>query len=472
MSPSLATLVCAMGMVGLFYLDRNSSGRASPALWVPVAWIWIVGSRTVSVWLGLAPADTTDVQLDSPMDRLVFLVLLVIGVVILARRAGKTITMLEANWPILSYWAFCLLSVAWSDFPEVAFKRWVKACGDLVIILIIATDADVKLALKRVLSRVGFILFPTSVLLIKYFPQLGRGFSPWDGTPWNTGVTTNKNSLGVIVFVVTLGLLWNVLSLLRSKNQPNRNRHLLAQVIALSFGVWLLVLANSATSRACFALGAVMILATSMPVISRHPKAVHVLIFVMVLSVALTMLFGGGAGIAHAMGRKADLTGRTEIWDALVPMVPNAIYGAGFETFWLGPRLDQVRYIFLGNPLNEAHNGFLEVYLNLGLLGVFLIIWILISGYRRAAAAFRHDPAFGSLLLAYVAAGAVYNVTEAGFRLLCPNWIFLLFAVVAATGVASTSKDVALRSVDSGRTGAPPLRAIRLRSERKQFETI
>ena len=60
-----------------------------------------------------------------------------------------------------------------------------------------------------------------------------------------------------------------------------------------------------------------------------------------------------------------------------------------------------------------------------------LIARILISGYRRAAAAFRLDPAFGSLMLAYVAAGTIYSITEAGFRMLCPKWIFLLFAVVA-----------------------------------------
>jgi exopolysaccharide production protein ExoQ len=444
MSSSQAALAYACGIAILFFLDRDSSVRPSKALWVPVIWLWIVGSRAVSVWLGINPADETNVQLDSPVDRYVYLVLLVAGLIVLVHRGGKTIAALQANWPILSYCAFCLVSVAWSDFPDVAFKRWIKATGDLVIVLIIVTDVDPKGALKRVLSRVGFILLPTSVLLIKYFPNLGRGFSPWDGTAWNTGVTTNKNSLGVIVFVLALGSVWHVLTLIRSRDQLNRGRHLVAQATALSFGVALLVLANSATSRACFMLGTVLMLATSLPAISRRPRAVHALVLMMVLGAGVTMLFGGGAGIAHALGRKADLTGRTEIWDVLIPMAPSPIVGAGFESFWLGPRLNQVRNAFVGNPLNEAHNGYLEVYLNLGWVGVVLIAWIVISGYRRAAATFRRDPAFGSLLLSYVAAAAVYNITEAGFRMQCPNWIFLLFAVVAASGTVSESKDVAL----------------------------
>ena len=80
--------------------------------------------------------------------------------------------------------------------------------------------------------------------------------------------------------------------------------------------------------------------------------------------------------------------------------------------------------------VNEAHDGYLEVYLNLGWVGVGLISFVLISGYQRAVAAFSRDPAVGSLMLAYVATAAVYSVTEAGFRMLDPIWIFLLFAVV------------------------------------------
>jgi hypothetical protein len=411
---------------------------------VPVLWLWIVGSRAVSVWLGITPSDVTDVQLDNPLDRYVYLVLLLAGLTVLIYRGRKTIDTLAANWPILIFCAYCLVSVAWSDFPDVSFKRWIKALGDLVIVLIVVTDIDPKAALKRVLSRAGFVLLPTSVLLIKYYPSLGRGYSIWDGTPWNTGVTTNKNSLGVIVFVITLGAVWRTLMLLRSKGQPNRFRHLMAQATLLSFGVALLVMANSATSKACFALGATLMLATSLPAIRRRPRAVHALILMMILTAGLTMLLGGGADIAHALGRRSDLTGRTEIWDALIPMVPNPVIGAGFESFWLGPRLDKVRYHFLGNPLNEAHNGFLEVYLNLGWVGVGLISWMLISGYRRAAAAFRVDPAFGSLLLSYVAAAIIYNVTEAGFRMLGPNWIFLLFAIVAASARVAEAKGVAL----------------------------
>ncbi len=87
--------------------------------------------------------------------------------------------------------------------------------------------------------------------------------------------------------------------------------------------------------------------------------------------------------------------------------------------------------------LVSAHNGYIEVYLDLGWAGVSLIALILISGYRHASKAFQRDPKLGSLMLAYIATGTFYCITEVGFRVLTPSWIFLLLAVVTSSGVAA-----------------------------------
>ena len=211
----------------------------------------------------------------------------------------------------------------------------------------------------------------------------------------------------------------------------------MAQGILLAFGVALLGMADSATSTACFALGTVLILATYLPVIRRRPGAVHALVLMILLAGGLSMLFGGQAGVVHALGRESNLTGRTEIWAAVLPVVPNAFVGAGFESFWLPPRLQMVwSHLSQYMHVNEAHNGYIEVYLNLGWVGVCLIALILISGYRSAIAAFRREPMFGGLMLAYVAAASIYSITEAGFRMLLPIWIFCLLAVVGSRSMA------------------------------------
>ncbi len=335
------------------------------------------------------------------------------------------------------------------------------------MVLVVVTEADPIAALRRFFSRVGFILLPASVLFIRY-SDLGRGYDP-DGGFMNTGVATNKNTLGVVTFVISLGTLWTVRALLRARGEPNRGRRLLAQGTLLAFGVALLTMAHSATSVACFALGTVLILTTGLPSIKRRPNAVHALVLTILLAGGITMLFGGEGSVLHAMGRQTNLTGRTDIWKAVIPAVPNRLIGAGFESFWISPSREKVWRSLSGwygvQGLNTAHNGYIEIYLNLGWVGVCLISLVLISGYQRAVAAFRRDPAIGGLMLAYVATSAIYSVTEAGFRTLAPIWIILLLALVAAGGTAAGLVRSRAPQLPSART-----RRLRGRSSRPELD--
>ena len=53
--------------------------------------------------------------------------------------------------------------------------------GDLAMVLVVLTDPDPKLAFKRLLTRAGFLLVPLSVLLIKYYPELGKDITTGPG---------------------------------------------------------------------------------------------------------------------------------------------------------------------------------------------------------------------------------------------------------------------------------------------------
>ena len=91
MSPSTAPILFALGIAGLFFLDRDTSTHTSKALWLPVMWLWIVGSRPVSAWLGMS-TGTLETQLvdGSPLDRTIFLILLVSGILVLYHRSHRT----------------------------------------------------------------------------------------------------------------------------------------------------------------------------------------------------------------------------------------------------------------------------------------------------------------------------------------------------------------------------------------------
>jgi exopolysaccharide production protein ExoQ len=459
MNASVANLIYAFGIAGLFFLNRDDSVRTSKGLWLPVIYLWVLGSRPVSFWLGVPPPEVGAIMLDgSPIDGAFFGILLIAALWVLVHRGRRVLNFLRASWPILAYFSFCLLSVLWSDFPGVACKRWVKAIGDLVMVLVVLTDKQPVAALSRLFSRTAFILVPISLLFIKYYPYLGRTYDPWTGRQMFTGLTADKNLLGVITFVLLLGAVWRVLALLRSDVvPPHRGRILLAQGALLAIGIYLLIIADSITSTVTFTLGTGLMLAMSLRIMRRHAAAVHVLVLFLVVLVSSIMLLGGGASAAQALGRNPTLTGRTDIWADVIPLVPNPLVGAGFESFWLSAGVHEKLWEMIpGLPLNEAHDGYIEVYLELGLVGVGLIAFILIDGYRRAVAAFRRAPTWGSLLIAYTVSATVYSITEAGFRMMGPIWIFLLLAVVASGSIVSGI--VVEPSKSRGVTGPPARR--------------
>ena len=391
--------------------------------------------------VGMGPPPGLQGTLEgSPLDAAVFAALLAVGVLVLLGRRKKISAYFVLIVPIIAYSLYCLISTTWAPFHLPALKRWTKDVGDVVMVLIVATDPHPTDAIRRLYSRIGFILLPLSMALIRY-STLGRAWDA-DGNLSIVGVTTHKNSLGLLCFLISLGALWNVRWLFTNKNEPNRRRRLTAQGTLLAFGLVLLHMSHSSTSLACLLLASRLLLATHLRAIRLRPIRVHWLCLGVIVAGGLILLFGGEGDVAGALGRQAGLSGRTDIWGALFPAVTNPILGVGFDSFWTSPNAqifhDNLSLLHWYHPegINEAHNGYIEVYLNLGWIGVCLMALILATGYSRASKAYRRDPEAGSLFLAIIMSGAVYSITEAGFRTLSPMWFFLLLAIVSASGAS------------------------------------
>jgi len=129
------------------------------------------------------------------------------------------------------------------------------------------------------------------------------------------------------------------------------------------------------------------------------------------------------------LGRDATLTGRTDLWNILLREPINPLVGTGYQSFWLS---DAAQRLWETHPFhpNQAHNGYLETYLNGGLAGVLLLLGMIVSPLRGPRAKLLGEGGFTIIRFAFLFVGVFYNWTEATFNKLSPMWFIVLLAVL------------------------------------------
>lgn len=454
MPPQLASIIFTTGIACLFVFDRDKKVRVSKALWIPTLWLFFCFSRSASQWLGIAPpTDPPNVYLDgSPVDRALFISLEVAALIVVISRGRRVGSILLQNWPFWLFFSYAALSISWSDYPLVTLKHWIKGIGDLLMILIVLTEQDVSDAIKRLFTRLAFVLVPLSVLFLKYYLQLGRVLNlSWEMEP--VGVSTQKNGLGELCDFLGLVLLWRLRSAYNDREDPNRKRRLLALGAVLAMAVWLLWTCNSMTSICTLSMASIVMLLSTRPTFRRRPALVHFLIGALLCCTIYALFSQSSGSLLTGLGRDPTLTGRTDIWNAALGVRNNRLVGVGYESFWLGTRLEEMWEAIPGLRVNEAHNGYIEIVLTLGYIGAILLGILIATGYRNVLAGYRSDPEVASLRMAFFFAAITNALTEAAFRIMGPPWIAFLLATIALPAFfASTSCRRDRKAIDLSRS--------------------
>jgi exopolysaccharide production protein ExoQ len=447
MPPFLALGLWFVLLIALFRWDPAKDPSASLALWVPLIWMFIVGSRLPAQWLnGSVGQQAQALEQGNSIDRTVFFVLIFLAVIILISRSFNWGGFVSRNMALMAFVLFALVSVFWSDSTLVSFKRWFRDLGAYVVVLVILSETHPLEAVRTLFRRLCYLLVPLSIVLIKYFPNLGKRYSEWTGIAEFSGVTTGKNLLGVVCLISVIFFFWDMLTRWPHRKERRTKRIILVNLAFLVMTFWLLSLAHSATSTVCTVIGCLVLAATHSKWGKRHPGFLKVLIpvsFFMYLLLAFGLDLNGQ--LAGYVGRDPTLTDRTGIWKLVLSMNTNPLVGTGYESFWLGPRLQQIWKVF--GPINESHNGYLEVYLNLGLIGVFLLCGFLIASYRKICKQLTSSADLASLNLAFWTIMLFYNMTEAAFKFHLMWAVFLVVAMAVPEHAADRVRTPAVDNV-------------------------
>lgn len=432
--PSSVATILYLGLVAyLFRREAQQKLAVTRALWLPVVWIFVSATRFPTQWL-----DTFGIHFGagsyeegSPMDAVFFGGWTLAGIMVLVKRRLTVPEFVQKNQWVAFYLFFCLAACVWSDFPFTAFKRWTKLLGQVVMVAIVVTEPNPRLAIVTVFKRFAYLLIPLSFLFIKYYPDLGRGFDAWTGIGGNMGITLNKNILGSDCMIVGVVLMWEFLRVWSERQKGYwRDLNFWILVLLLVFNFDLLLLAQSSTSMFCLCLASAMMIWLR----SRFANPRFVIFYLFGIAAAVVVAEKGFNFITffvtEVLHRDMTLTDRTLIWDNLLDFPINPIFGTGFESFFLGERREEIWRLWPVLQLISAHNGYLQTYLDMGYLGLAVTLMLVLGVFARSHRDLIIDRHLGSFRLSYLIIFLFYNWTEVGFRMqFAPFFVFFLAAL-------------------------------------------
>lgn len=344
----------------------------------------------------------------------------------------------KALWCLMGW---LLLSCSWSINPNSQ-----KLANEIISITITAVYFASRFTLRQMmpLAALGFgISIGMNFLFCLAFPQFGIQVGLQEGA-WR-GMLIQKNSLASLVVFGAIP----VLCILFSGVKRDRGWYWFGVAIS----ALLVILSNSKTGLLIF------LMATALIPIFQKMRSKHYLALPMFICVMLAgtivgiLLLGNYEEILLGLGRDPSLSGRTEIWEAIVEKImQQPITGYGYNGFWLAREGESLDIWYRSKDLPpHGHNGYLNLSLDLGLVGLGLFLASYVKAFQRSFLWLRWmSGPEGIMPLLFMCVIFIYNMTEEALIGNANFNVVWLFYVYLTSAILTNSVSSDLEPVPSG----------------------
>jgi len=355
-----------------------------------------------------------------PFAQAIWLAIYATAAVLLFIRLPRVVRALPALGTIWIILAVALASPAWSAAPEVSVRRSFALLGTTIFALYLGTRFT-RHELVRILFAVYVAAVPLNILA--GVMGIGAPYGVWMGT------FSSKNLLGQAMVLST------VVCLLFTLSETGWKRGLGLATTALSCA--LLILSNSKTS-AVVLFASVMLLIPLRVLRLRYRVAELAVTATLVGAGTLAVwIAGNSAAVLNLLGRDATLTGRVQLWGMLWQMIqqkPWIGYGyGGFWLYWNGPsaaiwQVSMARYGWL--PPN-GHDGFIDLWLDLGVVGLVAFVVNFAASFVRSFGVAREAQSFLDLFpVMFLYIMVLANLTESAL-VIHNSLMWVLFVTIS-----------------------------------------
>lgn len=356
---------------------------------------------------------------EDPVQQVVLGTIYVLAALFVIRSRRRFLELLQASPEIIALLLWASMSVAWSSSIEVSFRRLVAVLGSTLFGYYVVA----RFGLKGAVNLLGWALalaMLCSLAIAVAAPDIAVSETGWNGIFVHKNMLGRAAALSVVTFVALSAL--------------SRRSRKLPSVLLSVLSLVLLAFSNSMTSILTASVVVVL-----MPLVfalrSRSFGTASMVSVVLggVLGV-LALILTNPLGSLLVVGRVGTFTGRIELWRlSLEEGFSSPVVGHGYNGFWLAWQGPSAR---IWESINwfpaDAHNGYLNLFLDLGFVGVVIFVSIIYLALSRVVR-LSTDRNSGTVLwaAAYLAFFLVYDLTETA--ILQPNNLtWTLFIATAA----------------------------------------
>ncbi len=354
-----------------------------------------------------------------------YLLTYIIAIFFLILRWKKAIFFMSKDRIIWVMVAFSLISMTWSVSPSRTLKSCIGLIGTTLFGVYFGSRYSIKDQIKLLACAYGIILF-FSVIFIVALPRYGVEHGVHAGAI--RGIFTHKNIFGqALVLGITIFLI-------ASDIVPRRK-----WIPRMGFGlaIVLLPLAKSTTSLINTTL-LLSALFTYKTLRLRYQAMIPALLMIFTLGMSVYFLYTEySEEMFRAVGKDPSLTGRADLWFWVGEMIEKRPWlGYGFKAFWNGldgPSAYIIRAARWDVPY--AHNGVLDLLLDIGYLGLLLyVMGFLIMLVRSIHLARITSGLDGLWPLTYLTYTFLSNLSEGGL-LGQNNFFWVIYTSLAISSI-------------------------------------
>ncbi len=331
----------------------------------PAAWEWVAAALVIIMMTGalIGPLFAPD-QGETPVLRLVWLPAYAVIFMLAIRRAREILVVWPGAVIAAGLVGLAWLSHLWSLEPDVTVRRSIALAITMLFALYLAGTFR-GANLLRLLCWAFIAMQLMSLVAVFANPVMGIHQDVNAGM-WR-GVWYEKNQLGMMMFTAALSGLALIVS-------GERGRPL--ALVTIGLALVLLLGSQSKTSLLCLIAGSGVIIGLYL-LRRTGPAAAVALVWlgVVVGSAALAFIAISPETFFTLLGKDPSLTGRTDIWDALMRRAAERpVTGYGYAAFW-GKESMPANWVRLETDWDvpSAHQGWLEVLVQLGWAGAVAV---------------------------------------------------------------------------------------------------